>query len=487
MSCKHDRYFGDFAPEILPSINIVLQNIGKTYQLHSSPYEAFRSLVLNKTSTKEFVALQDISFTVSKGEALGIIGHNGAGKSTLLQILAGSLRPSHGRAWIRGRVAALLELGSGFLPDFTGRENVYANGIALGLSTLEITNKIEEIQQFAEIGNFFDQPVRNYSSGMFVRLAFAVQACITPDVLIVDEALAVGDIFFQQKCHTRMERLLAAGTSILLVTHDTHAVRRYCSRVALLDHGKLIHLGDVEKGLRLYYDSQLKSYENTNTTCKAIDFEEPNSEKSLQNTSPTEQKKEDVYIFDFKSIEGCCFNLKKATIIEAYRAVKIANIAMTDTYNSPKSTFQQGATARFHVLITALNNIERPIIGITIYTIDNIPLYCMSSFQGGDTPPRILKQNESRYYSWDVTLNIARGQYLIAASAAHYQETAFQLLTTDISAEEFATLSTSLVSIHNIGSVTIDSPARGLSLPFVGLADLPTTVKSQTTSCAVDI
>ncbi len=163
---------------------------------------------------------RDIDFTIKKGETVGIIGHNGAGKSTLLQLICGTLNPSHGEVNVNGRIAALLELGAGFNPEFSGRDNVYLNASVLGLSKEDIDAKFDEIARFADIGDFMEQPVKTYSSGMYVRLAFAVQACIDPEILIVDEALAVGDIGFQYKCFKRMEALKAKGVTILMVTHQ---------------------------------------------------------------------------------------------------------------------------------------------------------------------------------------------------------------------------------------------------------------------------
>ena len=173
---------------------------------------------------KEFWALRDVSFSINRGETVGIIGRNGAGKSTLLQMICGTLTPTVGDIEVNGRVAALLELGAGFNPEFSGRDNVYLNGSVLGLSKSEIDKKFQEILDFADIGDFIDQPVKTYSSGMYVRLAFAVQACIDPEILIVDEALAVGDIGFQYKCFKRMEMLKQKGTTIIMVTHSTGSI-----------------------------------------------------------------------------------------------------------------------------------------------------------------------------------------------------------------------------------------------------------------------
>ncbi len=201
-----------------------------------------------------FKALDNISFRIEKGEVVGIIGHNGAGKSTLLKMLAGISKPTSGSLSIRGSVAPLIEVGAGFIPDFTGRENVYLNGSILGLSRRDIDQKFDEIVDFAEMAEFIDTPVKRYSSGMQVKLAFAVATSIEADTLIVDEVLAVGDLAFQRKCFDRMESLIQdKGRTVLLVSHNIRQVERICSRVIVLDHGKVIHDGDTKAACDLYY------------------------------------------------------------------------------------------------------------------------------------------------------------------------------------------------------------------------------------------
>jgi len=210
---------------------------------------------------REFQALTGVSLQVRRGETLGIIGRNGAGKSTLLQLLAGTLTPTVGRVDIRGRVAALLELGTGFNPEFTGRENVVMSGLLLGLHRAEIEARFDEIAAFADIGAFIDQPVRVYSSGMYVRLAFAVATVLDPDVLIIDEALSVGDLPFRNKCMARIRRLSDAGTTILFVSHDLSSIQIICDRVVWLDEGRIREIGDPIQVCRDYYVSTLSSPE----------------------------------------------------------------------------------------------------------------------------------------------------------------------------------------------------------------------------------
>jgi lipopolysaccharide transport system ATP-binding protein len=239
-------------------VAISLNNVSKCFKRYQHPVDRLKEILLpQKVRSEEFWALREIDLEVYRGQTLGIIGQNGSGKSTLLQIIAGTLTPTTGQVRVNGRVSALLELGSGFNVEFTGRQNVFFNGQILGLRQEEIAQKFDQIAAFADIGSFMDQPVKTYSSGMFVRLAFAVAIHVEPDVLIVDEALAVGDIFFQQKCYRLIEEIRSRGTSILFVSHDTQAVVKLCDRAVVLEHGLLKHQGTpadmVAKYTELYY------------------------------------------------------------------------------------------------------------------------------------------------------------------------------------------------------------------------------------------
>ncbi|RYY74755.1 MAG: ABC transporter ATP-binding protein [Gammaproteobacteria bacterium] len=227
---------------------IKVSNVSKCYQVYSSPTDRLKQFFLpiqncfykNKKQDyfKEFWAVEDISFEVKRGESVGILGRNGSGKSTLLQLICGTLAPTTGEIVTNGRIAALLELGSGFNPEFSGRENVYLNGSILGLSKSQIDDKFDAIAAFADIGDFLDQPVKTYSSGMLVRLAFAVQVQIEPDILVIDEALAVGDALFQKRCFQQIEKLISNGTTLLFVSHDQESVRTLTSKALLLKNGK---------------------------------------------------------------------------------------------------------------------------------------------------------------------------------------------------------------------------------------------------------
>ncbi len=226
-------------------VAIKVSNVSKHYHIYEKPVDRLKQSLYRgrKQFYRVFKALDNVSFEVKKGETVGIIGRNGAGKSTLLQMICGTLTPSNGDIQINGRVAALLELGAGFNPEFTGHENVFMNATLLGLSQQEIDERYDEILEFAGIGDFIDQPVKTYSTGMYVRLAFAIQANVDPEILIVDEALAVGDASFVHKCMTRFRELREEGTTILFVSHDATAVKTLCDSAIWLDKGEIVSSG----------------------------------------------------------------------------------------------------------------------------------------------------------------------------------------------------------------------------------------------------
>ncbi len=234
---------------------INVNNVSKMYKLYKNSTERFKEAInpFHKEYGKPFYALDDVSFEINKGEMVGIIGANGSGKSTILKIITGVVQATTGSVEIDGRIAALLELGAGFDMEYTGIENIYMNGAVLGFTRAEMDKKVKDILEFADIGEFAYQPVKTYSSGMFVRLAFAAQIFSDPDILVIDEALSVGDIRFQQKCYRAMDTLMKDKT-VIIVTHDTAAVTRFCKRVIWLNKGKKVYDGDVVEGLSLFQE-----------------------------------------------------------------------------------------------------------------------------------------------------------------------------------------------------------------------------------------
>ena len=259
-------------------IAIRVSNLSKCYEIYDSPRDRLKRFVMprlmkmagnvSKQYFREFWALKDVSFEIKKGEILGIIGRNGSGKSTLLQMICGTLTPTNGSIETNGRIAALLELGSGFNPEFTGRENVYMNASVLGLTNQEIDERFDDIVAFADIGEFIEQPVKTYSSGMIVRLAFSVSICLNPEILIIDEALAVGDLAFQFKCLDRLTRLTSQGVSILFVSHDMNMIKSLSNRVLYIGGDQICRNGTPEEMAEFYLlemrQDQMRNAVNSN-------------------------------------------------------------------------------------------------------------------------------------------------------------------------------------------------------------------------------
>ncbi|RKX35607.1 MAG: ABC transporter ATP-binding protein [Verrucomicrobia bacterium] len=296
---------------------------------------------------QDFVALKDISFELRRGEALGIIGRNGSGKSTLLQILAGTLQPSDGKVNVNGRIAALLELGSGFNPDFTGRENVYLNAAVLGLSREETDARFEQIAAFADIGDFIEHPVSTYSSGMMIRLAFAVSISIEPDILIVDEALSVGDVFFQQKCFQRIHQILESGTTLLFVSHDIGAVQNLCSRAILLRNGHITHEGSPETCWSRYFSLG---------SDRRASFQ--NHERTAVETGLTDELKAPTLDHNI---------LDTATGRHGTKRMEFTAIALLNEQNLPCTSFGLGETIRVCALLRANEKIEYAGTGVRLH------------------------------------------------------------------------------------------------------------------------
>ena len=310
---------------------ILVNNLSKNYHIYASPSDRLKQAVRGVFSRlglcssrvyfEEFPALADVSFSIRRGERVGIIGKNGSGKSTLLQLLCGTLLQTDGTVFVNGRVGALLELGSGFNPEFTGRENAILNASILGLSRLEIESALPEIIKFADIGDFIDRPVKMYSSGMFVRLAFSVIAHVNADVLIVDEALAVGDVFFNQKCMRFMEKFSEHGT-IILVTHDTAAVTGFCNRAIWLDRGRLVADGDTKKVCEKYLAAIYGAKEKEDSTPSALPLEYSRVKPvrdARQDFVNASALRNDIEVFDFYS-ESSGFGDGRAAILDVFLA-----------------------------------------------------------------------------------------------------------------------------------------------------------------------
>lgn len=273
---------------------ISVKDVMKIYRLYEKPIDRLKEAmsITHKNYHRDFYALNGVSFSVNKGETVGIIGTNGSGKSTILKIITGVLTPTQGEVAVNGVISALLELGAGFNMDYTGIENIYMNGTMMGFSRKEMEAKLQDILDFADIGDFVYQPVKTYSSGMFVRLAFALAINVEPEILIVDEALSVGDVFFQAKCYRRMEEIRKSGTTILMVTHDMGAIIKYCDRVVVLNKGNFIAQGEPGKMVDLYKKILANQMDQLEEELELLKDEEM-SDFSGENAAADKKKKMD--------------------------------------------------------------------------------------------------------------------------------------------------------------------------------------------------
>ncbi len=411
---------------------------------------------------REFWALRDISFEVKKGEALGIIGKNGSGKSTLLQIIAGTLTPTTGEVQVNGRVAALLELGSGFNPEFTGRDNVYLNGSILGFSREEMDKLFDEIAAFADIGEFMDQPVKFYSSGMFVRLAFAVQACVEPDVLIVDEALSVGDIFFQQKCHTRMEELLTHNTTIIVVSHDMRAIEKYSNQAMLLDKGRCLFLGQPNEAVQRYYHLE-RSFK------PEIILVSPNYKPELS-TNITSFELNNT-ILDWPT-EDAFLDLSHAVIIGQEDVVQCTGVALCNNRGEPCTVFQIGELACFYYEFKLLQDIAVPIGGVIITNKMNIHVHGKNSLQYMVKTPPLIHRGDRVRIRQTMELAIAPDEYTFTVGFAAISADDYALAA-EMDYPRLASKIQDILRVRQAGRILVQFRDGGHSLPFHGYADLP--------------
>lgn len=325
------------------------------------PVQSTRRRLRDKAErcARQFWALRDISFEVKRGETVAIIGRNGSGKSTLLQIICGTLQPTAGSAEIEGRVAALLELGSGFNPEFTGRENVYLNAQLYGLSRAQIDARFDDITAFADIGNFIDQPVKTYSSGMLVRLAFAVIAHVDADVLVVDEALAVGDAFFTQKCMRFLREFMKTGT-ILFVSHDTGSVKNLCSHALWLEKGAVLQAGSPRDVCDQYLEAFVEEQQGKSTTTrlrtiKARPTQKEEKDQRLQFINQSHLRN-DVRVFAFDS-DAASFGSGDAQIVDVH---------FGDDQGKMLSWIVGGEDVTIHVRVHAHQDLHSPIVGFFI-------------------------------------------------------------------------------------------------------------------------
>ena len=375
------------------NIAIEVKNLCKTYKLYDRNRDRLREALhlTRKPRHKEHHALYDVSFEIKTGETVGIIGTNGSGKSTILKIITGVLNATSGEVNVNGRISALLELGAGFNPEYTGLENIYLNGTMIGFSEEEIDAKLEDILAFADIGDFVHQPVKTYSSGMFVRLAFALAINIEPEILIVDEALSVGDVFFQSKCYHKFEEFKEQGKTILFVSHDMSSIAKYCDRVILLEKGKKLGEGAPKKMLDIYKQVLVGQYE---APAEVV-------QEELDAAPP--ENAEDVEALEYGS--------GKAQITEVY---------VTDPQGRRINAVMKGTECTVHMVVEIRQDVPAPIFALSFKDVKGTEICGTNTmFEKAFLDP--CKAGEKKEITFTQQVDLQGGEYLLSFGCTGYE------------------------------------------------------------------
>ena len=409
---------------------IELKGVTKTYAIWDSPssrlWELWRRLGAgrsHKPGGRQFTAVRDVSLQVTEGECLGIIGRNGAGKSTLLQMIAGTVQPTVGEVRVRGRVAALLELGSGFNPDFTGRENIHLNAAILGLTKEQTAAKFDAIVAYSGIAEFIDQPVRTYSSGMTLRLAFAVCVHVDADILIIDEALAVGDARFQFKCHATLEQMLKEGRTIIFVSHDTNAVKRMCRSAILLERGEVLLKGSPNDVTNIY-TKLITSPHGVEAVRADLEALQNQSADQPPEAKPAPQPAVPSLDLD-QSVAAPSPATSLLTEERAHQQIsdkeyayggelgRIETVAITDAEDQPRLAFLAGSRIRVRLACQAVQAVEDPIYALTLKDVRGQEIYGTNTYFQNQTPPAVAAGHRVEVL-FEVQLNVQPGVYFIS-------------------------------------------------------------------------
>lgn len=416
-------------------ISIQVKNINKTYKLYSKPSDRLREGLGfgKKKRYTEFQALKDVSFDVYRGETVGIIGTNGSGKSTILKIITGLLTPTAGSVTVNGRISALLELGAGFNGEYNGIENIYLNGTMIGFSEKEIDERLDDIIKFADIGDFINQPVKTYSSGMFVRLAFALAINVDPEILIVDEALSVGDVFFQSKCYRRMEEIRKKGTTILMVTHDMGSIIKYCDKVVLLHKGEFIAEGPAGKVVDMYKKILAGKLDDLRAELAAEKAAEEGKTAELpdgKSSAETGDRNTDgTEMSDFSG----GMNLSHTGLMRDQLAIntdrteygdgraEIYDLGLLDARGNVTNLLLKGEMFTIKECIRFHADIQAPIFTYTIKDKKGTELTGTNTmFEGADIKP--VKNGDEYTVEFTQKMNLQGGEYLLSMSCTGFEQ-----------------------------------------------------------------
>ena len=401
----------------MSEVAIRVDDVSKLYKLYDKPSDRLKeSLGLTRKKLyKEHYALHNVSFDVKRGETVGIIGTNGSGKSTILKIITGVLNPSGGHVEIDGRISALLELGAGFNMEYTGIENIYLNGTMIGFSREEIDAKMQDILDFADIGDFVHQPVKTYSSGMFVRLAFAVAINIDPEILIVDEALSVGDVFFQAKCYKKFEDFKKMGKTILFVSHDLGSISKYCDRVVLLNRGKKLAEGTPKEMVSMYKRIMVNQDKAEEIAAHQMDMSslEEDDEKEIKEAACEGQWKNH-------------YNLNPDVDEYGNGAAEIEDFAIIDENGNYTNAIVKGTRFRLKSKVKFKQDVHDPIFTYTFKNIQGVAITGTNTmYEKKDVP--LAKEGETYVATFEQDMFLQGGEYLLSMSRTGYRDGEFQV------------------------------------------------------------
>lgn len=375
---------------------IQVKHLDKMYKLYNKPSDRLRETLGFKVPVREHYALRDVNFQVERGETVGIIGTNGSGKSTILKIITGVLNPTAGEVKVDGRISALLELGAGFNMEYTGIENVYLNGTMMGFSKEEVDARLQDILDFADIGDFVYQPVKSYSSGMFVRLAFAVAINIDPEILIVDEALSVGDVFFQAKCYRKFEEFKKMGKTILFVSHDLSSISRYCDRVILLNKGVKLEEGSPKQMVDMYKQLLVG-----------------------QDPAKVEEKKEEQ-----KESWSQQFQVNPNMLEYGTKLAEIVDFAVLDDKDRCTNTIEKSSSFRIRMKVVFHQDIQEPIIAYTFKDIKGTEITGTNTLFEKKSVEHSLA-GDSCTVTFEQEMFLQGGEYLLSFGCTGYKDGEF--------------------------------------------------------------
>jgi lipopolysaccharide transport system ATP-binding protein len=420
----------------MSEIAISVNNVSKMYKLYDNPMDRLKeSLGLSrKKKYKEHFALNNVSFQIHRGETMGIIGTNGSGKSTILKIITGVLNPTVGEAVVNGRISALLELGAGFNSEYSGIENVYLNGTMIGFSREEIDAKLQDILDFADIGEFVNQPVKTYSSGMFVRLAFAIAINIEPEILIIDEALSVGDVFFQAKCYRKFEEFKEMGKTILFVSHDLSSIGKYCDRVVLLNKGKKLAEGDAKEMVNLYRRVLVNQYEDPEEVQDRSDHEEAqekedqeNQELRRENNDNSQEKNEPgkaaapVKSPAKSGRKKEKLSLNPEVLEYGSKLAEIDDFAIVDDTGMITNIIEKGREFSVEMKVDFHEDISEPIFAFTLKDLKGTEITGTNTMYE-DIPVPVQKKGEVRKIRFTQTMSLEAGEYMLCLGCTGYRK-----------------------------------------------------------------